>query len=218
MALFGGKFFKKINKGLTSVWKTHVNVAKTGLAAAFPGAGQYMASQEANEANARLQEQANQQNINLWNTQTAYNSPAEQMKRLEAAGLNPNLAYGQVAESKMASAPTMQAPEMRPADFGSNGVLDVLNNYQQVMNMQELNKKTRADRKATELENDMRDFEYTKLKDRGQTRYDATFLKELLAIPGLIGQLMNGLNDRARGWEMQNRERYDYLRERNKDK
>lgn len=33
-------------------------------------------------------------NLEMWNMQNAYNSPKEQMARLQAAGLNPNLAYG----------------------------------------------------------------------------------------------------------------------------
>lgn len=33
-------------------------------------------------------------NMEMWKLQTAYNSPKEQMARLQAAGLNPNLAYG----------------------------------------------------------------------------------------------------------------------------
>lgn len=33
-------------------------------------------------------------NLEMWNMQNAYNSPREQMARLQSAGLNPNLAYG----------------------------------------------------------------------------------------------------------------------------
>ena len=33
-------------------------------------------------------------NMEMWKLQTAYNSPKEQMARLQSAGLNPNLAYG----------------------------------------------------------------------------------------------------------------------------
>lgn len=33
-------------------------------------------------------------NMEMWKIQAAYNSPKEQMARLQAAGLNPNLAYG----------------------------------------------------------------------------------------------------------------------------
>lgn len=37
---------------------------------------------------------AYKQNLNMWNLQNAYNDPAAQMARLQAAGLNPNLVYG----------------------------------------------------------------------------------------------------------------------------
>ena len=37
---------------------------------------------------------ADQQNVKFWNMQNEYNTPANQMKRLQDAGLNPNLIYG----------------------------------------------------------------------------------------------------------------------------
>lgn len=49
----------------------------------------YQYQQDLKMANA-----ANQFNIDMWNRQNVYNSPAEQMKRLQQAGLNPNLVYG----------------------------------------------------------------------------------------------------------------------------
>lgn len=48
-------------------------------------------------ANSMAQDAATQaynRNIELWNMNNQYNSPAEQMKRLKEAGLNPNLVYG----------------------------------------------------------------------------------------------------------------------------
>lgn len=39
-------------------------------------------------------EKAYQRNLEQWNRENAYNSPSEVIKRLQAAGLNPNLAYG----------------------------------------------------------------------------------------------------------------------------
>lgn len=50
----------------------------------------------------------NQQRANAladWNMQNAYNSPAEQMARLKAAGLNPNLVYGNGATSVATAMP-----------------------------------------------------------------------------------------------------------------
>lgn len=43
----------------------------------------------------RLKELENQFNLDVWNMQNEYNTPAAQMLRYQDAGLNPNLIYGQ---------------------------------------------------------------------------------------------------------------------------
>lgn len=48
-----------------------------------------------NRANERMQQQQNKWNLELWQLNNDYNSPAAQMQRLKAAGLNPDLMYGQ---------------------------------------------------------------------------------------------------------------------------
>lgn len=45
-------------------------------------------------ANREMAEYAYSKDLEMWNRQNAYNSPEEQMMRLEKAGLNPNLIYG----------------------------------------------------------------------------------------------------------------------------
>lgn len=52
----------------------------------------------------------NQYNIDMWNMQNEYNSPTAQMSRLRDAGLNPNLAYGNVSTGNASKAPEMVAP------------------------------------------------------------------------------------------------------------
>lgn len=47
-----------------------------------------------NKGALRRQQLADQQNMRFWNMQNEYNTPANQMKRLQDAGLNPNLIYG----------------------------------------------------------------------------------------------------------------------------
>lgn len=54
-----------------------------------------------------LQQDAQSYNTLMFNMANAYNSPSAQMARFKAAGLNPNLMYGQMANS--ASAPSMSA-------------------------------------------------------------------------------------------------------------
>lgn len=50
-----------------------------------------------NRANERMQQKQNAWNLEMWNRNNEYNSPAAQMQRLQAAGLNPDLMYGQNA-------------------------------------------------------------------------------------------------------------------------
>lgn len=46
-----------------------------------------------------------QDNVNLWQMQQDYNSPENQVARLKAAGINPNLAMGQISTGSASSAP-----------------------------------------------------------------------------------------------------------------
>lgn len=50
-----------------------------------------------NDANERMQQRQNEWNLEQWQRNNEYNSPAAQMQRLKAAGLNPDLMYGQNA-------------------------------------------------------------------------------------------------------------------------
>lgn len=62
--------------------------------------------------NKKLQDNAFAHNVEMWNMQNAYNTPSAQMERLQAAGLNPNLVYGNGGATNTASDyPKYQAGE-----------------------------------------------------------------------------------------------------------
>lgn len=66
-----------------------------------------------------LNDDAFQKNLTMWNLKNAYDSPEQQMKRYEAAGLNKNLIYGQSNVSGTAptfEAPTYNAGQYQPVD------------------------------------------------------------------------------------------------------
>ena len=77
-------------------------MASSDLAAASIAAGANMNSTLwTNAANEEMQQQQNKWNLEQWHRNNAYNHPAAQMQRLKAAGLNPDLLYGQNAGGAM---------------------------------------------------------------------------------------------------------------------
>lgn len=85
--------------------KTFGKTALAGLAGGLgPGLLSLGSDLLTNRGAKRRQNLANQQNIEFWNMQNAYNTPKAQMGRLQDAGLNPNLIYGSNANTGTAGA------------------------------------------------------------------------------------------------------------------
>lgn len=61
-----------------------------------------------------LNQQAFDNNVKMWNMQNEYNTPTEQMKRLQAAGMNLNLVYG---GGNVTGNTAGSAPQIEPAKF-----------------------------------------------------------------------------------------------------
>lgn len=98
-------------------------------AAAVSALGNYAITAAANKRQYRNQVKAmalqDQYNRDLWDYQNAYNTPAQQMKRLQEAGLNPRLMYGSPQGGATAGpiesleVPTEQTPRGEIPDLGS---------------------------------------------------------------------------------------------------
>lgn len=72
-----------------------------------------------------MQQQQQAFEVDMWNAKNRYDSPAEQMKRYQDAGLNPFLIYGQQNQSG-------NIPQGTPAHFQSSGTM--AKGYQNAMN------------------------------------------------------------------------------------
>ncbi|WGL31398.1 DNA pilot protein [Dipodfec virus UOA04_Rod_1021] len=71
------------------------------------------AVKQQNAGNMELAKYAYQQNLEQWNRENEYNTPANQIARLRAAGLNPNLMYGDSSAGGVsASSPNFNAPTL----------------------------------------------------------------------------------------------------------
>ena len=86
-------------------------MASSDLAAASIAAGANMNSTLwTNAANEEMQQQQNKWNLEQWHRNNAYNHPSAQMQRLKAAGLNPDLLYGQNASGAMGNSASLHPP------------------------------------------------------------------------------------------------------------
>lgn len=102
------------------------------------------ATREANQTNIKLQDMANQSNMDLakyawqnevdmWNRQNEYNTPAHQRALLEAAGFNPYLAMGADARAgdgpSFASHPMQAATVLPEVNSGSSAAAQEYGSY-----------------------------------------------------------------------------------------
>lgn len=82
--------------------KTNVFDLVGSIGSAVLGTGaNFLSNSNTNRINERMQQKQNAWNLEMWQRNNEYNSPAAQMQRLEAAGLNPDLMYGQNASGAM---------------------------------------------------------------------------------------------------------------------
>lgn len=90
-------------------------MAATGLIASLVNAGFGYLN---NLQNQELARQQNQWNRQMWMEQNRYNSPANQMSRLAAAGINPNLAYSNgTMQNTSSELPNMVSSRNMPIQF-----------------------------------------------------------------------------------------------------
>lgn len=81
-------------------------------------------AREYNQGQMDLAKYQNEQNIKMWNMQNEYNTPAMQMERMQEAGLNPHLMYGQGTTGNASSAPDAMTPQMTKPDLSYQYVAD----------------------------------------------------------------------------------------------
>lgn len=87
--------------------------------------------------------------IQAWNMENEYNTPAAQMERFQAAGLNPNLIYGQSNQGAGLTAPEQKGVSGNSVGQGTNSTFDVIRGMQEIQqmsNMREQQKLMEAER------------------------------------------------------------------------
>lgn len=117
------------------------------------------------EHNLQLAKLQNQWNIAQWNNENAYNSPAAQMQRMKAAGLNPDMMYGGgVSGNLSASSPSMTSgAPATPMDWSALGskktVGDVALESAQIANINAQTEKVKSETEGQNIANEFAPLE-----------------------------------------------------------
>lgn len=140
-----------------------------------------------NQANKREARRAREWQEEMWNKQNEYNLPINQRKRLEEAGINPNLAFGSAASAMSASVPG--SPVVPKIDY--QGAIS--NYYERKSILASINMQKEATRRE-KLNNDMME---QLLNDR--IRHDRLrFLSEMVDYNWNLEHRYDYLSDTAR--------------------
>lgn len=117
-------------------------------------------ARETNAANRANQEYQNEWNLDMWNKQNEYNSPAAQRQRLEAAGLNPifNGLDGVSEAGQLQSADyvaTPGAPMLNSGEFLGNGIGNAMKTMAEINLLEKQANKVDADTQGQEILNEI---------------------------------------------------------------
>ena len=164
-------------------------------------------------------EKAYQRSLNMWNLQNEYNSPTQQMARIRAAGLNPNLVYGNgVTGNSSGSTPQYEpakfnAPTMQAYRGWNLGISDAISQFlayrtakAQVDNMEAQNSLIRQ-QTATEATKQANIAAST-----SRSEFDLNMAKELkdVSVSSAIADMNYKQAGAAQGWTKANREVIQY--------
>lgn len=164
-------------------------------------------------------EKAYQRSLNMWNLQNEYNSPTQQMARIRAAGLNPNLVYGNgVTGNSSGSTPQYEpakfnAPTMQAYRGWNLGISDAVSQFlayrtvkAQVDNMEAQNSLIRQ-QTATEATKQANIAAST-----SRSEFDLNMAKELkdVSVSSAIADMNQKQSSASQGWTKANREVIQY--------
>lgn len=142
---------------------------------------------QTNQANDRRQQRQNEYNLRMWQLNNEYNDPLNQMQRLERAGINPNVMYGQNA-SGASGASSSPAQGVNPFQAQAPVQIDPLQRAQLEL-LQSQKYKTDMEGKGQDLQNEI---------------LDKTGLQQAMATLGYTQQQITESIEKVEQWHLQN--------------
>ncbi len=117
--------------GYPPIQQNNQSAMGPGLAAGISAGSGIIGSILSNRANRKMARYQTQVNLDMWNRNNEYNTPANQMARLTEAGLNPHLMYGQGTTGNAPGPVKAERPDMQYR-IPDPAVLEKISTYQNV--------------------------------------------------------------------------------------
>lgn len=157
----------------------------------------------------KLAAQQNEYNLNMWNLQNEYNSPINQMRRYEEAGLNPALMYGQVSPGNASTVPQMHVPNAPDISgdmkdlaqaFNIEGLKTAIANRKKAQEEARAAKAAADDAESTNQALNLLGYDYSFNPKTGQFEYRNNLERNVYSTTRAIaeGKLMRSLADNFR--------------------
>lgn len=167
------------------------------LGSLFSGLSSSKAAREYNNGQMELAKYQFDKNLEMWNLQNQYNSPAAQMQRFKEAGLNPYLIYGQGSNGNATGMPEFQMPHQvqnSKADAinqATNALTNALGTYLSLKQQSEQNKLLHEQIESQKLANDSKRTENDYLKEYLDNRnilqrYNAASLSDSISLASAL--------------------------------
>lgn len=116
-------------------------------------------------------EKQGQRELDYWHMQNQYNLPIEQMKRLQDAGLNPNLVYGNGADAQASPMKPSAAPSMPSQMSEAIDLSSVAQTALATKQIQANIDRTQAETERIRQGTDIGQFELQAMREIGQSRF-----------------------------------------------
>lgn len=144
-----------------SIAAAAIGAAGTIGSTLLANAGANIRNQRQRKYQSQLMKEQNDYAVSNWNMQNEYNLPKNQMARFAAAGLNPNLIYGQSNTSGSLGSPSIKAPEMEGPHL--SGIASALGNvWRDVLSLQNLKANTEKTKTQSNVNEKMGELLYTR--------------------------------------------------------
>lgn len=161
------------------------------IPAAIAAAGSLVSTAVQNYSAKKRAREANKADEKAWREQTEYNTPTNQMQRLNDAGLNPHLSYTQASSGNMDTAPKSNVADTQRIPLETLGEISLKAQQAKLIQSQTSLNNQKYNESVSKVELNQAQKALTKANPYLNQEYMESFVRKAQAIADLKGQEAN---------------------------